>query len=57
MAWAWQLIGGTLADVPRPPGDETPEDEGSEEAEEEAEDEEKEEEDSKLIQLYVRTHI
>ena len=33
MALARQLIGGTLADVPRPPGDGTPEDEGSNEAE------------------------
>ena len=46
MALARQLIGGTLADVPRPPGDGTPEDEGSNETEEEAETEEKEEEDS-----------
>ena len=46
MAWARQLIGDALADLPRPPGDETPDDEGNEEAEEEAEDEAKEEEDS-----------
>ena len=36
MALARQLIGGTLADVPRPLGDGTPEDEGSDEVEEEA---------------------
>ena len=45
MAWIRKLIGDTLVDLPRPPGDETPEDGGSEEAEEEAEDEAKEEED------------
>ena len=56
---AWHGHGSSSgARSPTCPGrHETPEDEGSEEAEEEAEDEEKEEEDSKLIQLYVRTHI
>jgi hypothetical protein len=29
MAWARQLIGDALADLPRPPGDETPDDEAT----------------------------